>query len=449
MDLVIRPGVNAEVYWFQRREFLENAGYRLRPKFHPDFALKVKHLSEQAFHEYTATHLWHTIMDAQRISDGRLVMLKAISKQIHPYEAEMGKLLSSPPHAGNPRNHCIPIFDILQDPYDADKQIIVMPFLVRFSRPKFDTVGEVIECFRQIFEAIDLPPLGIEFMHENFIAHRDCGELNLLQDPTVYPAGFHPVSTWRDPSYQGFAYHITRTKCWPRYYIIDFGLSRQYDPANGPPLEDVILGGDKSPPEHKYDACNPFPTDIYFVGNLLKVKFLYAPYEYDSSRVSHRTHTETNLIRTLGQKPSLYPPFRFLKPLIVDMTLKNPAMRPTIGEVIVRFDALCSRLSEWHLRKPGERFYSTWGQRIRQLKRIMKRIPALPRYTPRPRPPLSDEMRMFFTQTPGNQFAPPVSPPDRIIGRHVTSSQLSHGDESGNEMSFNAKSHMVLIRVHL
>ncbi|KAJ7255053.1 hypothetical protein B0H12DRAFT_1050260 [Mycena haematopus] len=391
IDMVIRPGVNVEVYWFQHREFLENAGYRLRPKFHPDF-LK-QHVSEQAFHEYTATHLWHTIMDAQRISDGRLVMLKAISKQIHPYEVEIGRLLSSPPHAMDPRNHCIPIFDVLQDPYDADKQIIVMPFLVRFSRPKFDTVGEVIECFRQIFE-------GIEFMHENFIAHRDCGELNILQDPTVYPAGFHPVSTWRDPSYQGFAYHITRTECWPRYYIIDFGLSRRYDPANGPPLEDVILGGDKSPPEHKNDACNPFPTDIYFLGSLLKKKFLYAPHEYDSSR-----------------KPSLYPPYRFLEPLIVDMTLKNPAMRPTIGEVIVRFDALCSRLSQWHLRKPGERFYSTWGQRIRQLKRIMKRIPALPEYTPRPRPPLSDEKRVFFTQTPRNQLAPPVSPSDRIVGR--------------------------------
>ncbi|KAJ7445647.1 hypothetical protein FB451DRAFT_1189061 [Mycena latifolia] len=51
-------------------------------------------------------------------------------------------------------------------------------------RTKFDTVGEVIDCFRQIFEFSagqnnpsftsinDKYSQGIQFMHENFVAHR-------------------------------------------------------------------------------------------------------------------------------------------------------------------------------------------------------------------------------------------------------------------------------------
>ncbi|KAK7012649.1 hypothetical protein R3P38DRAFT_1569205 [Favolaschia claudopus] len=81
-------------------------------------------------------------------------------------------------------------------------------------------------------------------MHENFVAHRDCTFSNIMQDATLlYPDGFHPIQNWMDPSYKHFARHITRTVCWPRYYIIDFGLSRRYDPAQGPPMEDVICGG--------------------------------------------------------------------------------------------------------------------------------------------------------------------------------------------------------------
>lgn len=64
---------------------------------------------------------------------------------------------------------------------------------------------------------------------------------------------------------------------WPRYYLADLSLSRQYDPAQGLPFEDVVLPGpgvDKPPPEHDYVACNPFPTDVYLVGDILKRGFL-------------------------------------------------------------------------------------------------------------------------------------------------------------------------------
>lgn len=91
-------------------------------------------------------------MDAVRISDGKHLMLKWISKKIHPFEVEIGQFFSSQPLANDPRNHCIPLLDVLQDPEDDDRQIIVMPRMIEISRPVFETVGEVIDCFQQIFE---------------------------------------------------------------------------------------------------------------------------------------------------------------------------------------------------------------------------------------------------------------------------------------------------------
>ncbi|KAK7028447.1 kinase domain-containing protein [Favolaschia claudopus] len=383
MNSSLPPGLKAsEMYWFNLREFLLSQGYHLRPKFDPDFASKYHLLDETALEECGTSYSRPAIMDAVRVSDGTKVMLKSVSTSIHPHEVEIAQLFSSPPHLGNPRNHCIPLLDLLQDPEDSGKQIMVMPLLASLRQPLFDTVGELVTCWRQIFE-------GIQYMHENFVAHRDCTLSNIMQDATLlYPDGFHPIHNWMDPSYKHFARHITRTECWPRYYIIDFGLSRRYDPAQGPPMEDVICGGDKSPPEHlgaAYDIpCNPFPTDIYFLGNVLKRRFVYKGFPMSSD-----------------DRLRLYGPLSFLDPLIKDMTQQDPALRPTIGEVIERFDEIARKLSFWHLRRPGQRFYflPKLAQLVRQIKNLFKWVPALPPYTPPTLVPLSPEMRAFYTQT--------------------------------------------------
>ncbi|KAJ7658076.1 hypothetical protein B0H17DRAFT_955399 [Mycena rosella] len=367
-----------EIYWFHRCSFLETVGYRLRPKFHPGFVATQPSSKFRFEDELTPVHARRHIMDAERISDGKHVMLKCISKSLHPFEVEIATFFGSPPLVDSPRNHVIPVLEVLQDPGDADRQILVMPRLMEFDRPIFDTVGEVIDCFRQIFE-------GIQFMHENFVAHRDCGLLNFVLDPEkLFPHGTHPINVWATPTNDALAYHTHRTACWPRYYIIDFGLSRRYDPANGPPLEDVIRGADKSPPEHRGTSCNPFPTDIYFLGNMLREDFLQ----------SHFTGLVSN-----------HAPLRFLKPLINDMIQTDPALRPTIGEVIQRFDARCARLSRWHLRRPGQAHdLSGWiDNRLRQIKNSFNGVPPLPARSPtRPFTQLDDTMRSFYTKTPGH-----------------------------------------------
>ena len=68
----------------------------------------------------------------------------------------------------------------------------------------------------------------------------------------------------------------TRTSRPPKYYIIDFGLSRRYPPTETSPLELIILGGDKTVPEHKDQRIpqNPFWTDIYYLGNMIREDFM-------------------------------------------------------------------------------------------------------------------------------------------------------------------------------
>ncbi|KAJ7761187.1 hypothetical protein DFH07DRAFT_883708 [Mycena maculata] len=368
--------VDGELYWLQRRDFLESAGYSLRPKFQPGFSPPAP---SSLGHEHEAMHLKMKIMDARRNSDDMQVMLKRISRKIHPSEVEIGRMFSSPPLSDDPRNHCVPILEVLQDPQYCDEDIIVMPLFMPFTRPGFDTVGEAVDCFRQLFE-------GLHFMHTNFVAHRDCGLLNIVQDATkLYPQGFHPVSPWVNTAYDRLSRAITRTECWPHYYFIDFGLSRRYSPAAGPPLEDVILGGDKSPPEHSRNSqCNPFPTDIYFLGNLLNIHFIRSdPWAIYNGCGYHK-------------------PLAFLEPLVRDMIQIDASLRPTISEVIERFDSLCAKLRPWHLRRPGQAM--SWCDRPnhfwRQLKNAARGVPPLP---PRRAPSIDrpdSRMRAFYTAGP-------------------------------------------------
>jgi len=95
-----------------------------------------------------------------------------------------------------------------------------------------------------------------------------------MLDPSgMYPKGFHPVNIHRRRDFKGRAKRFTRTRRPSRYYLVNFGLSRQYNSRNE--LEVPLRGGDKSAPEHQLPRlCNPFHTDIYYLGNLVRERFL-------------------------------------------------------------------------------------------------------------------------------------------------------------------------------
>ena len=97
---------------------------------------------------------------------------------------------------------------------------------------------------------------------------------NIMYDPQpMYPKLFHPIEPWKSRDYKGAPKHSTRTMSPVRYYFIDFGLSRKYNPEDGPPREHPILGGDKTVPEFQNwngVPVDPFPADVYYLGNMMK-----------------------------------------------------------------------------------------------------------------------------------------------------------------------------------
>jgi hypothetical protein len=93
-------------------------------------------------------------------------------------------------------------------------------------------------------------------------------------DPSdMFPEEFHPIQMNRSRDFKGVAKQYSRTQRPPRYYLIDFGLSRQY--ISREVLDEPHRGGDKSAPEHRSGRwCNPFYTDIYYLGNLVRSEFM-------------------------------------------------------------------------------------------------------------------------------------------------------------------------------
>jgi len=138
------------------------------------------------------------VMDANRIFDGRPVMLKLLVPAEGPHELRINRLVSSEPLRSDPRNHCAPLLDVIELPNES--QIMVHARLRPFYDPPLQTYGEFVAFFGQLCEVNDTlswsgrscysTNQGIQFLHENNIAHRyicyhfpSCPSL-FLCDPT-------------------------------------------------------------------------------------------------------------------------------------------------------------------------------------------------------------------------------------------------------------------------
>jgi len=302
----------SETWWRDHYHELESHGYILRPRYHPDWKPSWKRSGKPFFStEDGQPSLLPTAMDATRWGDGRQVMLKKVPAR---EELEIGRLLSFTALGQEAGNRCVPLLEIFELPTAFDQKLIVMPFLRSFNNPRFQTFGEFVAFFTQICE-------GLRFMHERNIAHRDCTTNNIMFDPSgMYPDGFHPIKVNRSRDFKGKARSFTRTQRPTRYYLIDFGLSRQYSSRDV--SDEPLRGGDKSAPEHRDGRmCNPFHTDIYYLGNLIRDSFMRS-----------------------------YNGFGFMVALVDAMTDDDPAKRPTIEDVIFIFSRICNSLSRYKLR---------------------------------------------------------------------------------------------------
>lgn len=98
----------------------------------------------------------------------------------------------------------------------------------------------------------------------------------MMDAKDMYPDGWHAQRPFMKRDFGGTVKHLTRTQRPVRYYLIDFGISRAYDGSDPSPKEEPIFGGDRTVPEFQgtLEPCDPFPTDVYYLGNLIREDFL-------------------------------------------------------------------------------------------------------------------------------------------------------------------------------
>ena len=162
-----------EIYWRDLQPWLAEKGYMLRPRYRPGWVaswagkdpkyweyedskvLKVvvctSYQGSFEIKQKSFTQAGHVI-DATRVPNGELVMLKRVSHNEHPYEKEISLFFSSEEIASHPRCHCVSIYDVLDIPEDEEHFILVLPLLREYDDPRIKSIGEAVEFFRQIFE---------------------------------------------------------------------------------------------------------------------------------------------------------------------------------------------------------------------------------------------------------------------------------------------------------
>ncbi|KAH6884706.1 hypothetical protein BKA70DRAFT_137394 [Coprinopsis sp. MPI-PUGE-AT-0042] len=408
-----------ELYWKDHYHWLLEQGYRLRSRYHPDWIPSWK--DDKTKRMRSCEDAWNlrverTMNDAFQVSDDRHVVLKRVSKTKFPQEVSILRYFAQEGVASDPKNHCIPLLNVLEAPDDKEHDIVVLPLLRAYDDPQFDTVGEALAFVREVLE-------GFSFLHQHRVAHRDVKGDNILMDskalgivdfnfnrPRMHRDGLNPIK----PKYR-------RTQKWPRYHIIDFGFSSQYAPEEMPPSEAPLPASDRSLPE--LDApdsrFNPFPSDVYYIGNWIRIDLIDG--------------NPTN---------SLRPGFKtldFLRPLIDDMTRREPTQRVTVDEALHRLDGIVAKLPTTMLRSQLEentvlgdststlitRSFAHWRRRLLYIVQRKPPIPSTPTPSAGPidTPAPKDTADGAAENTPAPVIGRPIAI-DRLVG-NVNSATIS------------------------
>ncbi|PCH37321.1 kinase-like protein [Wolfiporia cocos MD-104 SS10] len=184
-------------------------------------------------------------------------------------EVVLLRYLNSPELRSDPRNHTIPVVEIIDA--SADLCILVMPkfefYPLLVDRRNLDALHDYV---RQIVE-------GVAFLHEHNISHLDLKPTNIVVD----------VST-------------------QKVYIIDFGLARrlQYEDAQ---ISGYVGTEDWTAPEVGEHRYSPIRADCWAAGKLIQDTFkLCGPLGPE------RKHLNKIAIRLLDQDPGQRPALKDL-----------------------------------------------------------------------------------------------------------------------------------------
>ncbi|KAF9003961.1 kinase-like domain-containing protein [Cyathus striatus] len=313
-----------ESFWRNQERWLKAAGYVLRPRYQTEWVPSWQSSRDLSKSEDSVQPFGVSLIDAIRELDGTRVMMKRVHSDYSPREIDIATLFSSEPLASDPRNHCIPIYEVLQLPEDNDYRILVMPFLLKFDDPPFTCLGEVVEFLKQLLE-------GLQFMHQQNVAHGDVKINNIMSDTLpLFEVPPHPVFPTIMTFSGGYERKLTSSQLQRsiNHYLVDFGLSHIHHPGSLR-LQDPGYGGNRTVPEFQNNAaelCDPFAVDVYCMGDFMRTRF-----------------------RKGGRKSPSFWGLEFMDDLIADMVKEDPTKRPTIDGAVERFSQIVNHLSKWKL----------------------------------------------------------------------------------------------------
>ncbi|PIL33731.1 hypothetical protein GSI_04356 [Ganoderma sinense ZZ0214-1] len=296
----------AEVDWQKRQPFLDKMGYKLRPRYRPGWRPSWDHTNlNPTYCEDSISLNTFNVIDAIRVHKDQRVSIKRTRQETT--EIDIAQFLSSIRTADN---HCVPILEVLQDPFEPQRALVVMPYLRPFNEPDFEAVGEVVDFIHQTLELI-APP-------------------NVMMDGrALYPKGHHPVR-WKFSEDAVFEITpLSRLEHPVRYFYIDFGISMRF-PEGAPPQATGVIGRYKEAPEMSYDVpYDAYKVDVWALGNLFLKEFL-----------------------------EMYHGLDFLQPLVEAMQRTDPAARVSVQDAMAIFNSIHARLNNpllrWRLRSRTE-----------------------------------------------------------------------------------------------
>ncbi|KAI0325878.1 kinase-like protein [Cubamyces sp. BRFM 1775] len=299
-----------EVFWQQRQQYLHDAGYLLRPRYRPDWRPSwIGTNLHPRYCEDSIILMDYQVMDATRIATNELVAIKSFTNDTE--ELQIAQFFST---IKDPMNHCVPIHQILPDPFDHEKALMVMPYLRPCNDPDWSTLGDVVEFVTQTLEC----------------CNSDIATPNIMMDAKpLYPDGHHPVRLDFAPDGMHHVTPLPRAGRSIRYFYIDFGLALQFQPGVTPTAIGRV-GRDREVPELSNTVpYDPFKVDIFALGNLYSQEF---EKKYDS--------------------------MEFLVPLIEMMTRREPTQRADAEQLLLKWEEIRRDLNKssfrWRLAPKGE-----------------------------------------------------------------------------------------------
>ncbi|KAF9454517.1 hypothetical protein P691DRAFT_716920 [Macrolepiota fuliginosa MF-IS2] len=165
-----------------------------------------------------------------RVNDGKKIIVKAV--HIYSHEYDIIRALSRGPARGDPRNHTIPVLDLIDFPPDNIGLIVMeewSPQLITDDGPC---------CLSLFFAALRQCIEHVVFMHSLRMTHLDISLQNIVTD------------------YNG------------RYAYIDFELARRFDDDPNPRIT-WKRGAEPSPECERGESSDPYKVDVWALGILI------------------------------------------------------------------------------------------------------------------------------------------------------------------------------------